>query len=78
MFREIKSNNESDVIQKAAWRLVRSAEDRFVAADGSAKRAWCVDRMMALFPKKDRDNLEDYIRAAFINFSIETGKSIIR
>lgn len=67
-------NQKEDLIQKAAWRLVRAAEDRLPDVPGAQRREWCVDRLMVQFPKeKVRDHIEDYVRAAYVNFRIETG-----
>lgn len=66
-------NQKIDLIQKAAWRLVRSAQDQMGEGKGQKKLTWCVDRMQLEFPKHSRADLEDYVRAAFINFSIERG-----
>ena len=68
------SNELVDVLQKSAWRLVRSAEDRFGTFKGSEKREWGMARLKELFPhvKLDRE-AEDYIRSAYINFKIESG-----
>lgn len=65
-------NQEDELIQKYAWRLVRSAEDRIGAGRGDEKRGWCVDRIRVEFPKLINESAEDFIRAAFMNFKIET------
>lgn len=72
--RSFLENQKTDLIQKAAWRVVRSAQDRFKNGDGSERMAWAIDRMHAQFPKESKDRLEDYLRAAYINFTIETGE----
>lgn len=64
-------NQTEDILQKTAWRLVRSAQDRFKAGSGEDKRDWCVARLSAQFPKEDPSRLEDYVRAAFVNFKVE-------
>ena len=69
-------NFEEDLIQKTAWRLVRSAEDRLGADRGNEKRVWCIERIRELFPKKKHDDLDDHVRSAFINFRAEQ-KSLV-
>lgn len=71
--KEFQKNQLIDHIQKVAWRLVRSAEDNFVSGEGKDKREWCVLRMAIIFPKEKTEHLEDAIRAAYVNFKIETG-----
>lgn len=66
-------NELLDVLQKTAWRLVRSAEDRFEAGDGKDKRKWCETRMAVHFPEISGEVLEDTIRAAYFNLTIENG-----
>ena len=70
----IDENNHIDAVQKIAWRLVRSAEDRFYWA-GIDKLKWCITRMETMYPKEHAEYLEDAIRAAFVNFRIETGQA---
>lgn len=67
----ILKNFETDLIQKTAWRLVRSAEDRIGSGKGSEKLLWCIDRISELHKGMSRTILEDYIRSAFINMKIE-------
>lgn len=74
MMKIFLKNQKADLIQKAAWMLVRSAEDRFEAGKGQDKREWCVLRAAVLFPDELQDRLEDAVRAAYINFRIETGE----
>ena len=71
--RHFFQSHKIDVIQKIAWQLVRSAEDRFEAGTSADKREWCVARLSAQFPKENPERLEDFVRAAFVNFRIETG-----
>ena len=64
-------NQKDELIQKTAWRLVRSAEDRMGSGRGPEKLMWCVERLKLDFPKIG-DRAEDYVRAAFVNFKTET------
>ena len=64
-------NDRVDLIQKTAWRLVRSAEDRMGIGKGHEKLLWCLNRLSDIFKDDSRDILEDYIRSAFINMKIE-------
>ena len=64
-------NYQEDLIQKTAWRLVRSAEDKIGAGRGAEKFAWCVDRMYGIFSKEKRTDLDDHVRAAYMNFRLE-------
>lgn len=64
------NNQKEEWVQRAAWRLVRSAEDRMGSGRGTEKLMWAVERLCAEFPKLN-DRAEDYIRAAFVNFKIE-------
>ena len=65
-------NDRADLIQKTAWRLVRSAEDRFGGnGTGQQKLDWATDRLQAMFKGDVRDQLQDYVRAAFVNFRAE-------
>lgn len=66
-----EKNQREDLMQKTAWKLVRSAEDRFGGGKGAEKLSWCVDRMQDSFPKQSRTNLEDHVRAACFNFRLE-------
>lgn len=67
-----QENQRIDLVQKHAWRLVRSVEDRIVGMNsGFEKLNWCVDRIHEDFPDIKRDRLEDYVRAAYMNFKIE-------
>lgn len=67
----ILKNIETDLIQKTAWRLVRSAEDRMGMGKGHEKLLWCIDRISELHKGTHRTILEDYVRSAFINMKIE-------
>lgn len=62
---------EEESIQKSAWRLVRSAEDRLGSGRGPEKLSWCVERLARQFRKTDRERVEDHVRAAFVNFKVE-------
>lgn len=74
----VAQNHFVDLLQKHAWRLVRSAEDRFPAGNGADKMNWCVGRLAAMFVNESKENLEDFVRAAYINFKIETGDYNLR
>ena len=63
-------NQREELIQRSAWRLVRSAEDRMGSGRGNEKLLWCVEKLKVEFPKLG-ERAEDYIRAAFVNFKIE-------
>ena len=71
MFQDFFKNQTIDLIQKSAWRLVRSAEDRFGAGKGDQKLSWATDRLQSMFKKEERDFIQDYVRAAYINFRAE-------
>ena len=67
-------NEMTELLQKAAWRLVRAAEDKFgEKTDGAEKMKWCTGRMEMLHPVSGRDAAyyEDFVRAAFLNMKIE-------
>ncbi len=65
-------NQQEEFMQRVAWRLVRSAEDRIPGNNRGAERlSWCVDRLIDFFPKEKKNNLEDYVRAAFVQFKSE-------
>ena len=64
-------NHEEELMQRTAWRTVRSAEDRFGAGRGREKLEWCIKRLSDIFPKSNREDIEDHARAAYVNFSIE-------
>ena len=66
-------NQREELIQKCAWRLVRSAEDRFGAGRGQEKLLWTVERIKHEFPKLG-DKAEDYIRAAYWHFKMESSQ----
>ena len=71
MFQDFFRNQTIDLIQKCAWRLVRSAEDRLGGGKGDQKLNWATDRLQSMFEKEERDLLQDYVRAAYINFRAE-------
>lgn len=64
-------NQKTDLIQKTAWRLVRSAHDIFGTGKGNEKRQWCIRRFKELHPDILEPDAEDFIRSAFMNFLIE-------
>lgn len=72
--RDFKAENEKcDLIQKAAWRFVRSADDRFGdGSKGALKLEWCITRLHGVFPEEAKEHLEDFVRAAYINYRVET------
>ena len=65
-----ENNYQEEFIQKVAWRLVRSARDRFKDNQGDLKRNWAIEAI-----KKQvngiGDSAEDYIRAAYEHYRIE-------
>ena len=63
-------NANEELIQRAAWRLVRSAHDRMGTGRGAEKLMWCVSRLTKEFQKTNGE-AEDYIRAAYVNFKTE-------
>ena len=65
-----KSNANEELVQRVAWRLVRSAEDRIGAGRGAEKLLHATRAIEAEF--KGIKNAEDYIRAAFVQFKAET------
>ena len=52
---DTSNNQKVDLIQKAAWRLVRSAQDRFGTNKGSDKRSWCMEELRKLYPKLNHE-----------------------
>lgn len=70
MFLKIKPVDE-ETVQKSAWRIVRSAEDRMGAGRGSEKLIWCVQRLSSEFKILNVDRIEDHVRAAHIQFKME-------
>jgi hypothetical protein len=65
-----EKNQMEELVQRCAWRLVRSAEDRIGSGRGQEKLMWAVESLRKKFPKLT--DAEDYIRAAFINFKAES------
>lgn len=67
-----EKNNREELIQRVAWRLVRSAADKMGDQKGVEKRVWAIEQI-----KKEFDGLGDeaehYIRAAYRNYKIESG-----
>lgn len=67
-----EANSLEELIQKSAWRLVRSAEDRMTGPKrGTERLIWCVNKLRVEFPNIPSD-LEDYIRSAYMNFKLES------
>lgn len=64
-------NQKEELIQRSAWRLVRSVEDRIGVGRGPEKLMWAVARLREEFPKIG-PRAEDYVRAAFVNFKLES------
>lgn len=66
------SNQIEELIQKCAWRLVRSAEDRITGVKcGTERLIWCINKLKGEFPEMKPD-AEDFIRSAFVNFKLES------
>lgn len=63
-------NQEEELIQRASWRLVRSALDRFGDNKGEKKLAWVAARLKAEFVIGE-EKAEDYARAAYVQFKTE-------
>ena len=64
-------NQQEELIQRCAWRLVRSAQDKLGDEKGAEKRVWAVEQLKKEFPTLG-ESAEHYIRAAYINFKTET------
>lgn len=64
-------NHLEELVQKAAWRLVRSAQDKMGAEKGAEKRIWAIEQLKTEFPALG-SNAEHYIRAAYVHFKNET------
>lgn len=61
-----------ELIQRVAWRLVRSAEDKLTGPKrGQERLAWCMWRLEQDFPEIGSRS-EEYARAAYIHFKTET------
>lgn len=71
---EIDRNDLEELIQKCAWRLVRSASDRFGDGKGQKKLDWAIAQLQKEFERIDL-KAEDYIRAAYIHYKIERGSA---
>lgn len=63
-------NQREELTQRCAWRLVRSAEDRFGSGRGTEKLLWAIEALREEFQGLG-DDAEDYIRAAYVNFKAE-------
>lgn len=73
---ELKSfeeNQKEELIQRTAWRLVRSTADRFGDGKGEKKLEWAKTRLVKEFPELIEESAEDYIRAAYVNYKTERG-----
>lgn len=66
-------NQTEELVQRVAWKLVRSAIDRFGDNKGDKKRDWCVSQIHKEFPDMNLEKAEDCVRAAYFNFKIERG-----
>ena len=70
MFKRLGENIPEEEVQRAAWKLVRAAEDRIKGQKRGAERlAWCVDKLKREYPNINGEH-EDHVRAAFVNFKI--------
>lgn len=69
--KNFEKNQVEELRQKAAWRLVRSAADRFGDNNGEKKRNWCIANMDREFI--GAEHLEEYVRAAYIQYKTERG-----
>lgn len=60
--------------QKTAWMLVRAAEDKFSNVPGDQKLVWASEILLIQIPELETiSRAENFVRAAFVNFRIETG-----
>lgn len=66
-----EANQREELIQRAAWRLVRSASDRMGEQKGNSKMLWAIAELQKEFPDLG-GRAEDYVRAAYVNFKTET------
>lgn len=66
-----EANQKEEMIQRAAWRIVRSSEDRLGSGRGQEKLLFAISKLQEEFPDI-KGRAEDYIRAAYINFKTET------
>lgn len=66
-------NQTEELIQRAAWRLVRSASDRNGENKGDKKRDWSISQLTKEFDGLTESKAEDYVRAAYINYKTERG-----
>lgn len=65
-------NAREELLQRAAWRLVRSAADRMKGPHrGSERLIWCVDRLRSEFQDLGAETAQDYVRAAYSHFETE-------
>lgn len=65
----VDRNAAEELVQRAAWRLVRSAQDRIGVGRGAEKLLHATKALEAEF--QGISNAEDYIRAAYIHFRTE-------
>lgn len=65
-----QTNAMEELLQRAAWRLVRSAEDRLGARRGTEKLLWATRQLLEEYPEAGAA-AEDYVRAAFVQFKTE-------
>jgi hypothetical protein len=66
-----EKNSNEELIQRCAWRLVRSAQDKMGDEKGAEKRVWAIEQLKKEFPDLN-EKAEHYIRAAYMNFKTET------
>lgn len=68
---QAERNHHEELIQRCAWRLVRSAQDKMGDEKGAEKRVWAIEQLKKEFPNLGESS-EYYVRAAYINFKTET------
>ncbi len=67
---KFEQNNYEELIQRCAWRLVRSAQDKLGDEKGAEKRVWAIEQLKKEFSALG-ESAEHYIRAAYINYKTE-------
>lgn len=67
---QAERNHHEELIQRCAWRLVRSAQDKLGDEKGAEKRVWAVEQLKKEFPALV-ESAEHYVRAAYINYKTE-------
>lgn len=66
-------NQIEELMQKTAWKLVRSAADRFGDGKGEKKLQWGISKMQSEYPGLGEGAAEDHVRAAYTNYKVERG-----